>query len=244
MREYSIGEWIGFIAFLGVLTAVANMYLHSSVIWVCLSSFAAVVALYGLIKLTRSMVKLLNRRKGMYKKWQEQILQLKDEEQFFKGPIIEGSISQEPQPFKRKPLDFKLPPLAGFAPQRLQAPTNKKPHQGTPSLQGRAARKELDFKFPSLAGFAPEQLQKPASKKPSQEPPQLQDFTSQDQQLSKKEEAGFILPSLAGFAPEQLQKPTNKIPHQKQKPSPKKPSQEPSPSQNFVPPGLPPDLFL
>src|SRR5437588_2957479 len=123
MREYSIGEWIGFIAFLGVLTAVANMYLHSSLIWECLGSFAAVVALYGLIKLTRSMVKQRNRRTGTYKKRQEQILQQKDEEQYFKGPIIENSVSQESQTLKRKKLDFKLPPLAGFAPQRLQAPT-------------------------------------------------------------------------------------------------------------------------
>ena len=63
--------------------------------------------------------------------------------------------------------------------------------------------------------------------------PMVEGSISQEFQTSKSKDAGFKLPPLAGFSPQGLQRPTSK-----------KLPQGPSPSPDYVPPGLPPELFL
>ena len=125
----SIGQWIGLITFIGAVIAVANTVIQSSVIWLCLGLWCAIVVLYLLVKLIRATVNVRSRRTGTYRKEQEQLLHLRGKEQYLKNPIVEGSSSQEFQTSKSKDAGFKLPALAGFSPQQLQRPTNKKPPQ-------------------------------------------------------------------------------------------------------------------
>lgn len=127
---HSIGQWIGLITFIGAIIAVANTLIQSPAIWLCLGLWFAIVVLYLLLKLMRVRVNVRSRRTGTYRKEQEQLLQVRDKEQYLKNPIVEGSISQELRTSESKKLGFKLPPLAGFAPQRLQATRSKKPPQG------------------------------------------------------------------------------------------------------------------
>jgi hypothetical protein len=231
MREYSIDECLGLIGFLCVIVAIANMYvLKSSVVWLCLSMFAGVIVFYWLIKIIRSIVHAVNARTGMNSKKPQKILELSDEEQYVKGHIVDVSLSQQDLTSGHKKQGFKIPSLAGFAPQQLQASKKKKTDP----------QKGLGFKLPSLAGFAPQQFLASKKKKSRQAISPSSDDTSQQQQISESKSEDFKLPSLAGFAPQHLRASKRKKPD----PNSLKFQQEPSPSPDFVPPGLPPDLFL
>ena len=221
---HSIGEWIGVITFLAVIIAGANTRIQSSAIWLCLGLWFAIVVLYLLVKLIRARVNVRSSQTGTYRKDRGPLQRLVDKEQYLKNTIVEGSVSQQLQISKSKEAGFKLPSLAGFSPRRLPGSTSKKPRrQASPSQD--SVSKEGDFKLPRLAGFAPGQPQEPTNKKPRRQASPSQDSVSK--------EGDFELPPLAGFTPGQPQEPTNK-----------KPGQEPSPSQGYVPPGLPPELFL
>lgn len=213
----SIGEWIALITFLAAVVAAANTRVQSPAIWICLGLWVAIVALYLLMKLIRAKVSLPNLRTGTYRKEQEQDVQVKYKGQHRKNTIVEGSIAQASA--SRKEAGFKLPPLAGFSVRRLQAITRKKAHQES-SSSSQDANREADFELPPLAGFAPQRFQATKGKKPRQ-------GSSPSQDAAENKGGEFDLPPLAGFAPqEQLQ------------------NKKPSPSQSYVPPGLPPELFL
>ena len=127
MHEFSIEECLGFIGFLCVIVAIANMYvLRLSVIWLCLAICAGVIGFYWLIHIILSIVHVLRARRGRYSKKQQQILGLSDEEQYANGRVVDGSLSQQDLTSERKKLGFPIPSLAGFAPQQLQASKRKK----------------------------------------------------------------------------------------------------------------------
>jgi len=222
---HSIGQWIGVITFLAVIIAGANTRIQSPAIWLCLGLWFAIVVLYLLVKLIRARVNVGSSQTGTYRKDREQLQHLEDKEQYLKNTIVEGSISQQLHILKSKEAGFKLPSLAGFYPRQLQGSKSKKPRRQASPSQDSAPSKEGDFRLPPLAGFAPGQPQEPTSKKPGRQ--------ASPSHGSASKEGNFELPPLAGFAPGQPQEPTNK-----------KPGQEPSPSQGYVPPGLPPELFL
>jgi hypothetical protein len=234
MREYSIDECLGLIGFVCVIVAIDNMYvLRSSVIWQCLAIFAGMIVFYWLIKIIRLIVHAVIARTGMHSRKKQQILELSDGEQYPKGRIINGSLSQQDLTSEHKNHGFKIPSLAGFAPQLLQASKRGKTDPQS-DVEGQG------FKLPSLAGFAPQQFLASKKKQSRQATSPLSGGTSQQQQISESEGAAFKLPSLAGFAPQQLRASKRKKPD----PNSLKFQQEPSPSPNFVPPALPPDLFL
>ena len=96
MHEFSIEECLGFIGFLCVIVAIANMYvLRLSVIWLCLAICAGVIGFYWLIHIILSIVHVLRARRGRYSKKQQQILGLSDEEQYANGRVVDGSLSQQ-----------------------------------------------------------------------------------------------------------------------------------------------------
>ncbi len=212
---HSIGEWMALITFLAAIVAAANTRVQSPAIWICLGLWVAIVALYLLMKLVRAKVSLPSLRTGTYRKEQEQNAQIKNKEQYSKNTMVEGSIVQALAP--RKEAGFKLPPLAGFSVRRLQAITKKKTHRESSSQD---SNKGGDFELPPLAGFTPQRFQATKGKKPRQE-------SSPSQDAAENKGGEFDLPPLAGFAPqEQLQ------------------NKKSSPSQSYVPPELPPELFL
>lgn len=232
MHEFSIEECLGFIGFLCVIVAIANMYvLRLSVIWLCLAICAGVIGFYWLIHIILSIVHVLRARRGRYSKKQQQILGLSDEEQYANGRVVDGSLSQQDLTSERKKLGFPIPSLAGFAPQQLQASKRKKSDS---QLDGK--KKGQSFSIPSLVGFAPQQFLASKRKKSRQATSSSSDGTSQQQPISES----VKLPSIVGFAP--LQLPASK--RKKPDPEGKKIQREPSPSSNFVPPALPPELFL
>jgi hypothetical protein len=229
MHEFSIEECLGYIGFVCVIVAIANMYiLRLSFIWLCLAIVAGVIVFYWLV---HSIVHVLRARSGRYSRKQQKVLELSYEEQYVRGRIVDGSLSQQDLTSERKKLGFQLPSLAGFAPQQLQASKRKKPD---PQLNGK--KKGQGFTIPSLVGFAPQQFLASKRKKSCQATSPLSDDTSQQQQ----EAESVKLPSIVGFAPLQLRASERKRPD----PDGRKFQQEPSPSPNFVPPALPPELFL
>jgi hypothetical protein len=229
MHEFSVEECLGIIGFLCVIVAIANMYvLRLSVIWLCLAIVAGVIVFCWLVHL---IVHVLCARRERYGKKQQKNLELSEEEQYVKGRIVAGSLSQQGLTSEPKKPNFNIPPLAGFAPQQLQASKGKKIDS---QLDGK--KKERGFTIPSLVGFAPQQFLASKRKKSRQAISPSSDGTSQQQQ----EAENVKLPSIVGFAPLQLPASERKKPH----PDGRNFKQEPSPSPNFVPPALPPELFL
>ena len=223
---HSIGQWIGVITFLAVIIAGANTRIQSPAIWLCMGLWFSIVVLYLLVKLIRARVNVGSGQTGTYRKDREPLQRPEDKKQYLTNTIVEGSISQQLQTLESKEAGFKLPSLAGFYPRRLPGSTSKKPPRQPSPSHDLALSKEGDFKLPRLAGFAPGQPQEPTNKKPGRQ-------SSPSQGSAPGKERDFELPPLAGFTPGQPQEPTNK-----------KPGRQSSPSQGYVPPGLPPELFL
>jgi hypothetical protein len=123
MREFTTEEYMGIIAFFCIITAIANIYiLRSQQLWLCIAAFAAIVVLYMLMKIVRLRAKARNRRAGASSQEQQQGDKVKH-------AIVEGSASLQQQTSQRKDPSFKLPAVAGYAPQQLQEPTTKKARQ-------------------------------------------------------------------------------------------------------------------
>src|SRR5947209_7102037 len=102
----SIGRWIAYLTFFAAIVAAANTRIQSSAIWICLGLWAAIVALYLLMKRMRAKVSLPSLRTGTYRKEQEQPVRLRDKKQYLKNTVVEGSISRASAP--NKEAGFRL----------------------------------------------------------------------------------------------------------------------------------------
>lgn len=122
MREFTVTEYMGIIAFFCVITSIANIYiLRSPQLWLCIAAFAAIVVAYVLMKIVLLRTKARNRR--ALSKQQE------DQEPPLKPVLVDGSMPQHQPTAQMKDPSFNLPSVAGYAPQQLQEPTKKKAQQ-------------------------------------------------------------------------------------------------------------------
>ncbi len=125
---YTLDNWIGLFAYVGVIIAMANTYIQSSRLWEYLGILAVLIGLYWLVKLILVMVRARRSQRR----------------------CSTQSSRREPQLAKNKGPHLELSPMAGFAPQRLPAPTSKKPQAVTSPSQNFARQ---DF---TPSGLPPE----------------------------------------------------------------------------------------
>ncbi len=169
----SIGTWIGIISFFAAVIAVANTQIQWRFLWICLGLWLAIVLFYCLVKLVQVVVRMRKYSNKNYRKAEGYFGRLKDEKRQLQKKRGPNYTPLQQRRSKGKGVSFKLPHLAGFAPDEFQASS---PYQGPSSLRGpapqqqqKAKKQEANFKLPPLAGFAPQDLQKPTRKNSRQD---------------------------------------------------------------------------
>lgn len=169
----SISTWIGLISFFVAVIAIANTQIQSRFLWLCLGLWLAIVLLYCLVKLIQVVVRIRKYSNKDSRKVKGSFGRLKDKKLHPQKKTGPNYTPLQQQRSKGKGVSFKLPHLAGFAPDEFQASS---PHQEPSSLRGpapqqqqKAKKQDANFKLPPLAGFAPQDLQRPTRRNPRQD---------------------------------------------------------------------------